>query len=179
MAYWLDHVYEYVELLFESSLWSFCCLFHFPDPLSPSSVCQKPKKYKWVPRVFWRQMWVLSDVSADSPQHLKFEVLSTDVMSNNITAWAQRLSVSEHVTSMLLDFCVRRDCGVCVLTARWMCDARSPLLGRIQMGFCSVRERRPRQIERGSACPSANSWCVPREPALFFGSCRLIGKLFY
>lgn len=58
MIFWLDHVHECVQLLFESSLWCFCCLFCFPDPHSPCLMCQKPK---WVPRVFRRQMWVLSD----------------------------------------------------------------------------------------------------------------------
>ncbi len=46
MLYWFDHVYEYTELLFESSLWSFCGRFNFPNPHSPSSACRKPKNYK-------------------------------------------------------------------------------------------------------------------------------------
>lgn len=176
MIFWLDHVHECVQLLFESSLWCFCCLFCFPDPHSPCLMCQKPK---WVPRVFRRQMWVLSDSfsfwSSSSFQQTWCQITLEHELAEVSSA---PLSVSVHVSSSLFDFCVRRDCGVCFLTARWMCDARTPLLGRIQMGFCSVRELQPRQIERGSLCPSANSWYVPREAALLFGSHRLIGKLF-
>lgn len=132
------------------------------------------KNTKWVPRAFWRQMWVLSDVSADS-----FNIWSSRSFQQK---WCQitlqhelaesSQCVSVHVTSALFDFCVRSDCGVCVLTARWMSDAHPTLLGCIQMGLCSVWESLPRQIERGSACPSANTWRVPREAALRFGSRR-------
>ncbi len=103
----------------------------------------------------------------------------TVVMSNNITAWAQQLSLFLSTLGACNFISAYRET---VASASWQqdgwCDARPPLLGRIQTGFCSVRERRPRQIDRGSAC-SANSWHVPREAALFFGSCRRIGKLFY
>lgn len=49
---------------------------------------------------------------------------------------------------------------VCVLTERWMSDARPPLMSRIQMGFCSVREHQPRQMEwaRDTPGPSVNSF---------------------
>lgn len=170
---------EYVELLFESSLWSFCCLFRFPDPLSPSSVCQKPKKVSpqssedkcGVYLTF--QQTVLSIWSSRSFQQTWCQITLQPELIASLCFWARY----EHVIRFLRAERLRRlrpDSKI-----RWMCDAHPPLLGRIQMGFCSVRERQPRQIERGSACPSANSWRVPREAALFFGSCRLIGKLFY
>lgn len=45
------------------------------------------------------------------------------------------------VMGTLFDFCMQRDCCVCVLTARWMSDARPPPMGRIQMGFCAGPDR--------------------------------------
>ncbi len=86
----------------------------------------------------------------------------TVVMSNTITAWAQQLSLFLSTLGACYLISAYRET---VASASWQqdgwCDARPPLLGRIQTGFCSVPERRPdRLIE------------ARRVPRLIHGACR-------